>query len=109
MDDVAAGLTSLEIRLDSSLVAHVGALPEVNPVSDTAEHNLAGPLVTASDTGPTPTTTTTACATPHATPEQFDDNTQGDTDGTMTEGDGVDALFCTPPVPLLQQTAARQP
>jgi hypothetical protein len=109
MDDMAAALTSLEIRLNSSLVAHVGAPPEVNPISETAEHNLAGPLVTVSDTGPDPTTTTTACATPQATPEQFDDNTQGDTDDATTEGDGVDALFCTPPVPLLQQTAARQP
>jgi hypothetical protein len=106
---MAVALTSLEIRLNSSLVAHVGAPPEVNPISETAEHNLAGPLVTVSDTGPDPTTTTTACATPQATPERFDDNTQGDTDGATTEGDGVDAMFCTPPVPLLQQTAARQP
>jgi hypothetical protein len=53
-------------------------------------------------------TTTTARATPQATPEQIDDNTQGDMDDAMTEGVGVDALFCTPPVPLLQQPAARQ-
>jgi hypothetical protein len=41
VDDVAAALTSLEIRLDSSLAAHVGAPTEVNPVSVTAVQNLA--------------------------------------------------------------------
>jgi hypothetical protein len=109
VDDVAAALTSLENRLDSSLAAHVGAPTEVNPVAVMVVQNLADRPVTAGDNGPPPMTKTTARATPQDTPEQIDDNTQGDTDDAMSEGVGVDALFCTPPVPLLQQPAARQP